>query len=91
MDKFKNESTDKLLKVIIALLLRNKVENGSKLWEQIDILDNLNLKPKEIGEILGRTNSYINKELSQIRKSKKKGNKKWRRTEKERIVQLKIY
>jgi len=71
MDKNTLESTNKLLKVIIALLLRKKDEQTITLREQIGILDNLGLKPVEIAEILGRTNKYINKELANIRKKKK--------------------
>ncbi len=65
------ESTNKLLKVIAALLLRQKNSETFTLRQQIEILDNLGLKPLEIAEILGRTNIYINKELSGIRKSHK--------------------
>lgn len=67
------ESTNKLLRVIIALLLRRKEERALTLRQQIEILDDLGVKPAEIAEILGRTNIYINKELSVIRKSRKKG------------------
>ena len=65
------ESTNKLLKVIVALLLRGKDERPLKLRERIDILDELGLKPVEIAEILGRTNTHINKELAGIRKQRK--------------------
>jgi len=67
------ESTNKLLRVIVALLLRRKDEKILTLRQQIEILNDLSLKPAEIGEILGRTNTYINKELSGIRKLRKKG------------------
>jgi hypothetical protein len=66
------ESTNRLLKVIISLLLRGKEEAPLTLRQRIEILANLNLKPFEIAEILGRTNTYVNKELSGIRKSRKK-------------------
>jgi len=66
------ESTNKLLKVIVALLLRQKVEQVLTLRQQIEILNDLGIKPAEIAEILGRTNTYINKELSGIRKNNKK-------------------
>lgn len=71
MDKNTIESTNKLLKVIIALLLREKVEQGPTLRQQIEILSDLSIKPAEIAEILGRTSTYVNKELSGIRKSRK--------------------
>lgn len=67
------ESTNRLLRVIIALLLRKKDERTLTLRQQIEILDDLGMKPAEIAEILGRNNMYINKELSIIRKNRKKG------------------
>jgi hypothetical protein len=71
MDKNTLESTSKLLKVIVALLLRGKDEQTPNLRQQIEILNGLGLKPIEIAEIIGRTNTYVNKELSGIRKSRK--------------------
>ena len=71
MDKNELQSTNKLLRVIVALLLRRKDEKTLTLRQQIEILGDLGIKPAEIAEILGRTNTYINKELSGIRKSRK--------------------
>lgn len=71
MDKNEIQSTNKLLRVIVALLLRRKDEQTLTLRQQIDILNDLGIKPAEIAEILGRTNTYINKELSGIRKNRK--------------------
>jgi hypothetical protein len=71
MDKNTAESTNKLLKVIIALLLRGG-QDGPNLREQIATLTDLGLKPVEIAEILGRTSGYVNKELSGIRKNRKR-------------------
>lgn len=65
------ESTNKLLQVIVALLLRRKDEQTFTLRQQIEILSDLGMKPAEIAEILGRTNIYVNKELSGIRKRNK--------------------
>jgi hypothetical protein len=73
MEKEDFESTNKLLRVIIALLLRRKDADILTLRQQIEILNDLGLKPAQISEILGRTNTYINKELSGIRKLRKKG------------------
>jgi len=70
MDNNTLESTNKLLRVIVALLLRRKDEQTLTLRQQIMILNDLGIKPAEIAEILGRTNTYINKELSGIRKSR---------------------
>lgn len=71
MDQNALESTNKLLKVIVALLLRGKDEQTLTFRQRIEILSDLGLKPIEIAAILGRTNTYINKELSGIRKTKK--------------------
>lgn len=71
MDKNELQSTNKLLRVIVALLLRRKDEKTLTLRQQIEILSDLGIKPAEIAEILGRTNTYINKELSGIRKNRK--------------------
>lgn len=65
------ESTNRLLRVIVALLLRRRDEQMLTLRQQIEVLDDLGLRPAEMAEILGRTNSYINKELSGIRKNRK--------------------
>lgn len=73
MEKEYFESTNKLLRVITALLLRRKDAEILTLRQQIEILNDLGLKPAEICEILGRTSTYINKELSGIRKLRKKG------------------
>jgi hypothetical protein len=71
MDKDEQKSTNRLLRVIIALLLKGKGEDTLTLRQQIEILNDLGLKPLEIAEILGRSNTYINKELSELRKSRK--------------------
>jgi len=71
MDNNELESTNKLLRVIVALLLRKKEQNTLTLRQQIEILNDLGLKPLEIAGILGRNNIYINKELSELRKSRK--------------------
>jgi DNA-directed RNA polymerase specialized sigma24 family protein len=66
------ESTNKLLKVIISLLIRERIENMPTLREQIQILNGLGLHPREIADILGKNNKYINKELSDLRKPRRK-------------------
>ena len=71
MDKNELQSTNKLLRVIVALLLRRRDEQTLNLRQQIEILSDLGIKPIEIAEILGGNNTYINKELSGIRKSRK--------------------
>ena len=64
------ESTNRLLRVIIALLLRRKDQEVLTLKQQISTLNDLGLRPTEMAQILGRSRNYINKELSQIRKRK---------------------
>ena len=71
MDKDTLESTNKLLRVIVALLLKRKDTDTFTLRQQIEILNDLGLKPLEIAEIIGRSNIYINKELFELRKSRK--------------------
>lgn len=74
MDNHSLESTNKLLRVIVALLLRQQNQEITTLRQQIEVLSGLGLKPAEIAEILGRSNKYVNKELSGIRKSNKPTN-----------------
>lgn len=62
------ESINHNLKVIISLLLRVKGQDERTMREQILILDQLGLKPSEIGEVLGRSNSYVSKELTVTKK-----------------------
>ena len=71
MDNYDLATTNRLLKVMIALLLRQNLEESLSLRQQIQILDDLGLKPVEIAEILGRSNTYVNKELSGIRKGRR--------------------
>lgn len=72
MEKTELESTNRLLRVMIALLLRRKEDAPASLKQQIEILHDLGLRPSEIAEILGRTSTHINKELSGLRKSRKR-------------------
>jgi hypothetical protein len=58
------DSTNRLLKVIIALMLRPRDERALSLKQQIEVLYGLGIRPAEIAEILGKTNTHINKELS---------------------------
>ena len=76
MKKDNLESTTKLLRVIVALLLRQSHQGLHQdvlsLREQIKILDDIGLKPAEIAGIVGRSNIYISKELSLFRAKKNK-------------------
>jgi DNA-directed RNA polymerase specialized sigma24 family protein len=73
MKKDEDDSTNSLLRVIVALLLRRKDEQLLPLKQQVQILDDLGLRPTEIAKILGRSSTYVNKELVGIRKSSKRG------------------
>jgi hypothetical protein len=72
MDSDPFDSTNRLLKVIIAVLIRSG-ENPMPLKQQIETLSGLGLRPVEIAEILGKTSTHINKELSGLRKRAKGG------------------
>jgi hypothetical protein len=63
----------KRLGVVIALLLRTLSKSGDSLSlrDQVQLLSDLGMRPKDIAEILGRTSTYVNKELASLRKNKK--------------------
>jgi hypothetical protein len=58
---------------MIALLLRQGQGGPPSLKQQIETLSDLGLRPSEIALILGRSSTHVNKELTGIRKGKKKG------------------
>jgi hypothetical protein len=64
MENISLESTNRLLKVIISLMLRPRDDRPMSLKQQIEVLYGLGIRPSEIAEILGRTPGHINKELS---------------------------
>lgn len=64
--------TNRLLKIVVALLLRGPSDEPLTLRQKVAILAELGLKPAEIADVLGRTNTYVSKELSGIRKTQKK-------------------
>jgi len=72
------EAIKKRLEVIISLLLQERSENSRNfsLRSRIVLLSNFGLRPKEIAEILGTTDNYVNKEISGLRKVKKLKNAK---------------
>lgn len=71
-------ATDEILEVnrrlgvVIALLLKAlpKGKETISLRDQIQLLSQLGLRPKDIAEILGRTQTYIGKELASLRKNR---------------------
>ncbi len=58
--------------VMISLLLRivEQEKSAISLKDQVRILDNLGLRPRDIADILGRTPTHISKELAGIRKER---------------------
>lgn len=64
---------NKRVGVMISLFLHivQQEKSAISLRDKIRILDNLGLRPKDIASILGRTPTYISKELAGIRKKKK--------------------
>lgn len=71
MEKNPYESTNRLLKVMIALLVRGSDEKPRSLKDQITILSDLGMRPVEIAETLGRSATHVNKELSGVRKNRR--------------------
>lgn len=67
------ESTNRLLRVVVALLLRQLDDGSLSLRQQIEILSGLGLGATEIGKTLGKTTTHVSKELAGLRKRKKKG------------------
>jgi hypothetical protein len=65
-------STNKLLGVMIALLLRQGPDGPPSVKQQIETLSDLGLRPSEIASILGRSSTHVNKELTGIRKGRRK-------------------
>ena len=72
MEEIASDSTNRLLRVIVALLIGRKDESVRPLKEQILILHNLGMRPFEIAGVLGKSSSHINKELSGLRKKRKR-------------------
>jgi hypothetical protein len=66
-----NESTNQLLRVIIALLFEQS-ESHSTLKEKVAFLDRAGMGPTGIGKVLGRTTTHISKELAGLRKERKR-------------------
>ena len=69
MEKSDLEVTNRLLRVVVALLIRTSEPMSLK--QKIELLSDLGLQPKEIGEVLSKTGTHIRKELAGIRKNKR--------------------
>jgi len=66
------QSIDRKLGVIISLLMRMKDAEivSPPLREQVWTLYQLGLRPSDIAQILGRSSTYVNKELTGLRKDR---------------------
>lgn len=66
------ERVIKRLDVLISILFNtsNPKDKGIPMSKRIEMLDSCGLRPVEISDLLGRSQSYVNKELNRIRKSK---------------------
>lgn len=75
-----NENTNELkeisrrLGVVIMLLLKLNQRNGEGMSQRTIIteLQNLGMRPVEIASIIGRTSSFVNKELSTLKSQRGK-------------------
>lgn len=63
---------NKRLGIVIALLLKAlpKGHDAMSLRDQVQLLSELGVRPKDIAEILGRTQTYVGKELAGLRKNR---------------------
>ncbi|WXG39842.1 MAG: hypothetical protein WED07_03290 [Candidatus Freyarchaeum deiterrae] len=69
-----NEQFEKLMKkidLLVKLTSLNAIGN-KKFKEQVRILDGLELQPKDIAKILGRTRNQVNVTLHGLREEEKK-------------------
>jgi DNA-binding CsgD family transcriptional regulator len=62
---------NKRLGVVIALLVKSLPagKDGLSLRDQVGLLAGLGMRPKDIADILGRTQGYVSKELVSLRKT----------------------
>ena len=67
-----DSETNKLLRAIIALLVKDKAAEARTMREQIKLLADVGLKPKEIAAVVGRTRVYVTKELNIKDKAQRK-------------------
>lgn len=66
------DELNKRLGVVISILLRGipKEKSSVTLKDQVSLLNDLGLRPKDIAGILGKTQKHVGKELVGIRKIK---------------------
>jgi hypothetical protein len=65
-----SESTNQLLRIIIALLFEQS-DRFPQLKQKIDFLDRSGMRPADIAKVVGRTGTHVSKELAGIRKARK--------------------
>lgn len=71
------KEVNRRLGVVITLLLRSSLSNDSAVSQRILIteMQKLGLRPFEIANILGKTPTYINKELAMVKQMKSRSQK----------------
>lgn len=74
MDEENLKSIDTKMSLMLKLLALNIV-SGKQVNEQISLLHNAGITPKDIAEILGKTQQHVNTTLYKMRKSKKETDK----------------
>lgn len=62
------------LNLLVRLLAASIIE-GKSATEQIKLLDQAGLQPKDIADIIGKTSNYVRVTLSSLRKAHKRGKK----------------
>jgi hypothetical protein len=74
MDSAALAEVNKRLGIVIALLLKSLPRDGEtmSLRDQVRLLSELGARPKDIADILGRTQTYVGKELATLRKNRTK-------------------
>jgi hypothetical protein len=74
MEESQLQEVTKRLDVLISLLLQTISHGGHNLSvrDQISMLSELGLRPVEIARTLGKTATFVNKELSMLRKPRKR-------------------
>jgi hypothetical protein len=72
MEKEQLREITKRLDVLIGLVIQNVQREGKNvnIRGQIQILSGLGLRPAEIAGVLGKSNTFVNKELTLLRRSR---------------------
>ena len=73
MDKETKESIRQLvqrMELVVALMLKLLPKKELSFKEQVRLLNDLKIRPVDISKMTGRSQGYVNKELTAIRKEK---------------------